>query len=293
MKKRSDHIKTKLHAPEETGNGKGLSVDYISDIHTEWWNGEEYDYAAHKKNDTVIVNGDLMTDTKSSLEVLKKIAGIYETVLFIDGNHEYRTKVENADGKASYPYNFDFKAVQKILHEGIAKIPNVVYLADKPFVKDGVAIIGRNGHWDYKIVENYDRKTAISEGCKKYLMTDFKHAATFEKLARQDYYGLRDELIRFSNDPTVHSIVVVTHTVPRAELLNWSDEVTPAKQAQMGSSLMRNLLQYDTNNKVAYWLFGHQHAPKDQFIGRIRYHENPRGYHYDGSKDYKPSTFKF
>ena len=263
-----------------------FSVDFLSDIHSEWWNGAVFDYAAHKKNDIAIVDGDLRTNTDESIEELKKIAAIYKTVLFVDGNHEFRV------GTPGYEYNFDFDGVEKKLRDGIATIPNVVYLRDQPFVKDGVAIIGRNGHWDYKIVEGLPENEAIEEG-RGILKTDFNSAASFSKLARRDYYALRDLVIKFNQDPSIHTIVVVTHTVPRVELLNFSDKASLAKQAQMGSSLMRHLPRYDANKKIKFWLFGHQHAPKNQEINGVLYHENPRGFIQDGVKNYEPSTFTF
>lgn len=278
---RSDHMKAK------TAEAPGLSADFMSDIHAEWWDGEMFDYAAHKKNDIVIVNGDLASDTRQSIEELKKIAAVYKTVLFVDGNHEFRMgAVKNHD------YNFDFDAVEKTLRAGIATIPNVVYLADQPFVQDGVAVIGRNGHWDYKLIEGLPENEAIEDG-RRFLKTDFNNAASFSKLARRDYDALRDQVVKFNQDPSIHTIVVVTHTVPRVELLNFSDKFSLSKQAQMGSSLMRTLLQYDANKKVRYWLFGHQHASKHQVIDGVLYHENPRGFKSDGVADYKPSVFTF
>ncbi len=253
----------------------------MSDLHAEL-HSEQLDYAALKKNDIAIVAGDLGPDPATSLAELARIAAAYKTVLFVDGNHEFRK------GLPDYAYNFDFDAVEEDLRRGIAKIPNVVYLRDTPFVKDGVAIIGRNGHWDYKMVKGYPRRQAIKDSAS-ILETSFNKAASFSKMARRDYYALRDQIIRFNKDPSIHTIVVVTHTVPRAELLH---DGPPVRQTIKGSSQMRHLLQYDANKKVKFWFFGHQHNAKKQEIDGVLYQENPRGHDQQTAKNYKPSAVR-
>ncbi len=262
-----------------------FSVDFMSDLHADL-HDSPLDYAALKKNDIAVVAGDVASDPATCLAELKKIAAVYETVLFVDGNHEFRS------GKKGFRYNFDFAAVEETLREGIEQMPNVVYLRDKPFVKDGVAIIGRNGHWDYRILKGYPWRQAVREGLG-LLGADFNKAASFSKMARRDYYALRDHILQFNGDPSIHTIVVVTHTVPRAELIDFKADSRKAKHAQKGSWLMRNLLRHDMGKKVKFWLFGHQHAAKTQQIDGVLYHENPRGHDVQAARTYRPSVLKF
>jgi len=274
-----DPISTPASRPKE------LSADFMSDLHVDKWHGEAYDYAAHKKSDIAIVAGDVADGSAATLAELKRIAAVYKTVLFVDGNHEFR--------KAEMAYNFDFDAVEEELREGIAGIPNVTYLRDKPFVKDGVAIIGRNGHWDYKIVPGIAEKDAVNDAAKQFKST-FNEAASFSKLARRDYYALRKQVIAFNKDPSIHTIVVVTHTVPRKELLGTSGMFPPSFWlSRGGASIMRHLQQYDTHNKMKFWLFGHSHEQIKQTIDGVLYRENPRGVGKKGNKDYKPETMAF
>jgi predicted phosphodiesterase len=245
---------------------KQLSADFMSDLHVDKWDGEIYDYAAHKKSDIAIVAGDVADSRAVTIAELKRIAAVYKTVLFVDGNHEFR--------KAERVYDFDFDTVEKELREGIAGIPNVTYLRDKPFVKDGVAIIGRNGHWDYKIADGITEKNAINDAAQKFKST-FNEAASFSKLARRDYYALRDQVIALNRDPSVHTIVVVTHTIPRRELLNKSYNLNWLSRG--GNSAMRQLQQFDKHNKIKFWIYGHSHEQIKQNIDGILYRQNPRG----------------
>ncbi len=261
-----------------------FSVDFYSDLHAEQ-HADALDYAALKKNDIAIVAGDVASDPATCLAELKKIAAVYKTVLFVDGNHEFRT------GAPGFAYNFNFRAVEETLRKGIVQLANVVYLRDKPFVKDGVAIIGRNGHWDYRMIKGLSRWRALRKG-RGYLKASFNKAASFSKMARRDYYALRDQVKQFNKDASIHTIVVVTHTVPRAELLDVKEGISRERQALMGSSKLQRLLKYDAGKKIKFWLFGHQHAPKTRQIDGVLYHENPRGHPEYAAKDYKPSTLK-
>jgi len=263
-----------------------FSVDLMSDLHVDKWNGAAFDYAAHKKSDIAVIAGDVADGSVITIAELEKIAAVYKTVLFVDGNHEFR--------KCEKTYNFDFEAVEKELRDGIAKLPNVIYLRDQSFVKDGVAIIGRNGHWDYKIAECTTKdaciakKDAITNAAKAFKST-FNEAASFVKMAERDYDALRKQVIAFNQDPSIHTIVVVTHTVPRKELM----PVWPAWQARGGSSLMRNLQKHDAHNKIKDWFCGHSHTLIDQEIDGVRYRQNSRGGIKEGRTDFKQAAVTF
>ncbi len=266
-----------------------VTFDFISDLHHEWWD-EEYDYAAHKTPgvDMVIVGGDLATDTAESLVELEKIAKVYKKVLFICGNHEFR------QGKAKdYLYNFDFDAVEKTLRDGIAKMPNVTYLVDGPFIVDGVAFVGRNAHWNYKLFADKVEHEKTLEAAATSFKSTVDQAARFNSIAKRDYHTLRHDISKLSADPNIREIVVVTHTVPHRDLINLSDKFAWEHQNRMGSSYIKRVLHGDEAGKIKLWLFGHQHdSGKDVTINGVRFHANARGFKSDGQAEYKPSTHK-
>jgi len=276
--------------PTTTCKPHRLSADLMSDLHVDKWDGETYDYAAHKKSDIAIVAGDVADGSAVTLAELKRIAAVYKTVLFVDGNHEFYKagRVTNAGSV----YDFRFEAIEKELRDGIAKIPNVIYLRDRPFVKDGIAIIGRNGHWDYKIADGITEKEAIADAATAFRST-FNEAASFSGMARRDYYALRDQIIALNNDSSIHTIVVVTHTVPLKELLNKSPKSNLNWLSRGGSSVLRQLQQYDAHKKIKFWLFGHTHEQIQQKIDGVFYRENPRGKRKEGNTGYKPATIAF
>lgn len=258
--------------------------DFISDIHQEWWD-KAYDYAANKKNDLVVVGGDLSSCTETSIEELKKISAVYKKVLFIDGNHEFRM------GPPDYRCNFNVEEVEQKLREAIDKMPNVTYLRDEVYIEGDTAIIGRNGHWDYKIMPEGDRSSAIS-ALAKTLKASFNEASLIGKAALRDYKAICKEVQKLNDMPEIKNIIVVTHTVPRVELLNMSPSFPVEHQNRMGSSLMADVPKADKGRKIKLWLYGHQHASKDVTLDGIRYLQQTRGFQKDGDPSYKTAEVK-
>lgn len=262
-----------------------LSVDFMSDLHVDMYKGETFDYARHKKNNIAIVAGDVTSDAAHTVEELKKIAAVYETVLFIDGNHESKRAIRK-------DRNFNLQDTEDELRLGIAGIPNVAYMKDSVFIKDGVAIIGRNGHWDYRMSAELTREQAIAKHAQN-MHTDVQTlTGAFARQADQDFEDLRDLVITLNKNPDVHTIVVVTHTVPRAEVLSMWPGMTPEalthykeSASVMGNTRMGELKAHDPQGKLKYWLFGHQHDAKQAAIDGVQYVAHPRGL---GNKHYAP-----
>lgn len=298
-----------------------MKVDLMSDLHLDRWWGVQMTYAPTPGADIAIVAGDLNRNPELSGQALQDIAASYKTVLFVDGNNEFRDPFLT-DG------NFNFADTEERMRLAIARandsfdVPKIFYLKDGPFLQDGVAIIGRNGHWDYKADPRITVKEALTQQAelvnkmlflqgpsgsvltseiqaqfaKQKLGASFSAAAaprrstlvSLDELAgsarqaQRDFEDLRDEIVGLSADNGVHTIVVVTHTVPHVPgtaLLNFPDTASPRVMSTMANTRLMELAseEFDSNKKVRYHLFGHQHAAKDFVIGGVRYVGNPCG----------------
>lgn len=76
----------------------------------------------------------------------------------------------------------------------------------------------------------------------------------------------------------INEIVVVTHTLPRKDLITISNNMQTADLAKMYSSNLSRVLEADVNGKITTWCFGHYHDEAcDRTIDGIRYISNPRG----------------
>jgi hypothetical protein len=148
-------------------------------------------------------------------------------------------------------------------------------------VIDGVAILGTNGWWGYDLDENINR-----DDCKQH-MTDWyaKKMPGFEinpeeisDMSRHDVAYLINSVQRLQTHNDVKKIVIVTHTVPGAHLIQHDIELAGTTQFNhMGNRLMHLVHTNDTERKINTWCFGHYHGNVDKTIEGIRFVNNCRG----------------
>jgi hypothetical protein len=190
-------------------------------------------------------------------------------VFYIDGNDEH-----------TYNYHRLGESYQE-LARSINRLNRVTYLQDNVVVIDGVAILGTNGWWGYDLDENINR-----DNCKQH-MTDWYakkmpgHEINPEELSdlsRRDVAYLVNSVQRLQTHNDVKKIVIVTHTVPGAHLIQHDIELANTTQFNhMGNRLMHLVHTNDTERKINTWCFGHYHGNVDKTIEGIRFVNNCRG----------------
>lgn len=259
-----------------------FKFDLVSDLHVEYW-PKPVDWEAARVNDVVIVAGDVADTLEETVKELERLAKAYKTVLYIDGNHEFCEKLYHGGEEAA---DFDDR-----VRLAIASLTNVHFLKDGPVIIDGTAIVGRNGHWDYKALDGIPVEEAEAAVASK-LRISVKDAAIFSKQARQDVDDLKAEVRRLNADPEVHSILVVTHTMPAKELLPANIPDMPAFFSNLANSEMAEVLKEDTQGKISTWVFGHWHRAKEDTVNGIHYISNPRGTPNKHKPEYKPKPIE-
>ena len=257
---------------------KPLKVDLVSDLHVERWE-KPLDWSALKKNDIIIVAGDVADSIEETVKELERIAAVYKTVLYIDGNHEYSEELYKEKG--------DIAAFDDNLRVAISHLPNVHFLKDGPVTIDGTAIIGRNGHWDYKALEGASVEDAQVAIMHKIQMP-LENAKIFSDQAKQDVADLKQLVKDLNADPAIHSIFVVTHTLPGKDLIPDRVKGAPAVFANLGNSEMADVLKEDTGGKIKNWVFGHWHGYHSASLNGVEYDCHPRGTPRPGKPEYAP-----
>lgn len=259
-----------------------LDFDLVSDLHIDRWeDGQQIDWAAKKTSDTLIVAGDISDDLELTVAELRRMAAIYDQVVFIDGNHESHHVF---DGLGEVPQKLDAM---------LADIPNVHYLRGGSFVQDGVAVVGACGWWDFKFAEPEvsEAESRAAYGTAKGLDEDGLNQIVTQ--AKRDHRHIVTEIDRLQDREDVEAIVVVTHTLPDPKLISWG--VYPPKQqfaGCYGNSAMPSIRTLDRAEKVKLWAFGHNHDARDETVGHIRYLSNPRGRPLDFNREvYGPRRF--
>jgi UDP-2,3-diacylglucosamine pyrophosphatase LpxH len=245
-----------------------LSFDLISDLHLDTWD-TPFDLIGQATSPICVVAGDVTRDHQQLREFLKHLSKCYAAVFYLDGNDEHRYQLNDLD--ASY----------RNLARTLKRINRVTYLQNNLIIIDGVAIIGANGWWGFDLDENIDH--SASQDWMRQVYEQRMPEVTIDTHAIQDYSRndtayLINTIQRIQTHNDVKKVVVVTHTVPNAELINHDlDLVNTHHFNCMGNRLMRLVLSNDTEHKIDTWCFGHYHRSVDRIIDNVRYVNNCRG----------------
>jgi hypothetical protein len=245
-----------------------IAFDLISDLHLDTW-PEEFDWSGQPTSPICVVAGDVSSDPRVVRNCLKHLANCYAAVFYIDGNDEHKFRYH------------EFGESYRDLARSISRIPRVTYLQDNVVVIDGVAIIGTNGWWGYDLDETIDR-----DHCKQYTSDWYERIMpghdldpeVISDLSRRDAAYLINTVQRLQTHNDVKKIVIVTHTVPGAQLIKHDIELSGTEKFNhMGNRLMHLVHTNDTERKIHTWCFGHYHGSVNQYINGIHFVNNCRG----------------
>ena len=256
-----------------------MTFDLISDLHLESWD-QPLDFTGLATSPVCVVAGDVGRDPALVRKFLKHLSDCYAAVFYIDGNDEHRYRLDDID--ASY----------QELNKTLRRIPRVTYLQDNVVVIDGVAILGTNGWFGFDFDEDLD-----AEGTKQWMKDTYEHripgvvlnAQQMQDASRTDAAYLVSSVQRLQTHQDVKKIVIVTHTVPEAELIQHDIDLAGNYAFNvMGNRLMQLVRTNDTEKKIHTWCFGHYHGSVDQTRSGIRFVNNCRG---RGDTPYSKSVY--
>jgi predicted phosphodiesterase len=240
-----------------------FSFDLISDLHVETW--DKFDWSGQPTSSYCVVAGDVSRDRKLLEETLKHLGKCYQGVFYIDGNDEHRHNLENLG--ASY----------RELSRYVDKFKNVVFMQDNVVVINGVAFLAANGWWTYDLDPLIDAEHTQQWFTQQY-GTGPSVAATITSMGLNDAAYLSHSIKKLQMHQDVKAIVVITHTVPSAKLVDHDIELSGNYRFNTtGNPHLELALAQDTEHKIKAWCFGHYHRPVDRYFENIRYVNNCRG----------------
>lgn len=244
-----------------------MLFDLVSDLHLDYWKNNTKDWKGLGTSLYCVVAGDISRDTRLTTSFLQHLSTAYKEVIFIEGNHEHNKNYR------------DITAKEIELSNAIRQIPNVTYLAEKSCVIDGTAFVGAMGWWtfDFPSVEGTKHMPIIEEFCARenFAIRDAMH---IWNTAQDQAADLSEIVSSFQELDAIEEIVMVTHTVPRDDIVHSSIAGSLSDWGKIGNSSMKQVLDYDYENKISTWCFGHFHeTPYDKTIDGVRYVSNPRG----------------
>lgn len=242
-----------------------FSFDLISDLHVETW-PDTFTWDGMPTSPLCVVAGDIAKDRDCVIDVLGKLAQVYQTVVYIDGNEEHKY------------YMTELEDSRLHLASVLKKHKNIINLKEQVAVIDGVAFVGCNGWWTYDFdePEHYD-------ATKQWYVDSYKVsmdvACDVETHAMVDTTYLSTTIQKLQTHQDVREIVIVTHTVPFPELVEHDIDLQGSHRLNCtGNSHLARALVYDTEAKISTWCFGHYHGGDiDTILKGVRFINNPRG----------------
>ena len=241
-----------------------MHFDLISDLHLDTWQSE-FDWSGQSTSPICVVAGDVSRDRRRTIDTLRHLGQCYQLVLYIDGNDEHKTHMQDLD--QSY----------QDLAEQIREIPHVVFLQDNILILNGVAFVSTNGWYSF----DFDPDIPLDTMIEHWQMNTDANAIDVVQLgawARGDAAYLYRSIEKLQRHKEVKKIVIITHTVPRADLVEHDLSLKGSyKHNLMGNTLLSKCLSLDTEQKIHTWCFGHYHGSIDREIDGVRYVNNCRG----------------
>jgi hypothetical protein len=217
-----------------------------------------------------LVAGDVAKDRKLLIKTLQHLTTCYQVVLYIDGNEEHKFYQNNL----SNSYNE--------LGDQLSKINKLVYLQDNVVVLNGIAFLATNGWFTF----DYNPELSLHDSTWPWiqrLIEAGEQVVDPEELivwSKGDAAYLVKSVQRLQRHKDVKKIVLVTHTVPGANLINHDVSlINDWRYNSMGNSEITNCLAMDTEKKIHTWCFGHYHGSVDTTINGVRFVNNCRGRH--------------
>ena len=241
-----------------------LAIDLISDLHLDDWHAP-LNWAGKPTSTHCIVAGDVCKDRARLARFLRHLGQCYQGVFYIDGNDEHRLFMDQlGDSYRDLTHRLD-------------QLGNVVYLQDNVIVTNGVAIIGTNGWWSFDFDCAADPDQVVQWSKDKYGYDD-SITHKIRSLSNADSTYMIQSIRRLQTHPDVKKIVVVSHTVPRADLIEHDVDLAGTwKFSCMGNRYIAAAMEADTERKIHTWCFGHYHGKVDQIRDGVRWVNNCRG----------------
>lgn len=241
-----------------------INFDLISDLHVETW--KEFDWSYRATSPVCVVAGDVSRDINFVHNTLSHLSEHYKSVLYIDGNDEHRWRMDNLE--ASY----------RDLKKQLKTIKNCTFLQNNCVIINDVAILGTNGWFGFDFMTpelDLDTVNWFSDTYK----VDFVNAVKIAKRSKFEAGYLYNSVAKLQDLKDAKKIVIVTHTVPKYELVSHDIELENNlyRLNSIGNSLMQLVLDADRKKKISTWCFGHYHKSVDTVIDGVRYVSNCRG----------------
>lgn len=240
-----------------------MTFDLISDLHVDFWS--DFDWAHQATSPFCVIAGDVARNRHKLRNTLEHISQQYKVTLYIDGNEEHRCHLE------------DLESSYRTLAVDIDGIPNFNYIQNQVVVINGTAFLGTNLWYTFDCDHNFSAELSM-EGIKQHYGCSDHVPKRMRLQAINDAEYLQRSVKRLQTMSDVEKICIVSHSIPHKEFIMHDVDIGKSHKINASvNSLVSNILEQDTENKIKVWCFGHYHWPLDLTKSGVRYICNPKG----------------
>lgn len=212
-----------------------IGFDVIGDLYLE--PDESFNWENKVTSLYCLVAGNISSDLRIVLQTLLHLGKLYQGVYYIPGPLEYKN-CKNIENRTTQLFKL------------CNKIPRITMLHNHVVLIDGLAILGVNG-W-YNEFVTFENSLAIDT--ERY--SDFKY--------------LSNSIEKLQKHLDVRKILILSASVPKTEL--YFGEKPKIEGLDI---MLPYALEYDTESKVKYWVFGTYKKIVDITLDDINYINNP------------------
>lgn len=261
-----------------------MLIDICSDLHINTHSDWKYQNWLNpsSRGQVLIIAGDVSNNLGDLESFFISATNRYEIVVYVDGNHEHRlapgTVKENMDRIREICDKFEV--------EYLDGFDNCMYQFNE------TAFIGGNCWYDWQIFS--DRNVPVVKTLNSWfdhsldVNLDFGEDEWPNVFGRNQIQNIKETFERANNDPTISNIVMVTHTCPHPDGLNWI-EGNDDNNIMCGSyahSELSEIFTLNTRRKLKVWAYGHTHYRKHWKKDNVAMINNFFGYPWDDNSNW-------
>lgn len=254
-----------------------MRIKQMSDLHLEF--DADFFPKNEEKADILMLNGDICMGAlfnsgpespyyikaQDFLKFFQFCSNEYENVLYIPGNHEY--------------YRGYIDTTDDIIRETLSVFPNIHFMNNQSWEKDGVTFIGATLWTDMNhnnpITEHY-----LMSGMNDFRIVKWKKDSYGGRFRPSDAAAFHRRTLRYFDEASagLDNVVIMSHHAPSF----MSVHPKYHNDTQMNYGYYSNLDEFIIDRpQIKLWTHGHMHNCFDYTIGDTRIVCNPHGYGYE------------
>lgn len=266
-----------------------LSVDYISDLHLDFYKLDILKYLLEEKQSNIlIISGDIGHNLKQNIGFVEKLSKHYNHILIVLGNHDYYFK--NLYGKPydkdySFDNSFDKVNQTRKLYNDINGVHclngEVVYI-------EGIAFGGADGWYSNAYLKEHFNKFSSKDDTLKLWKDIINDSSTIYGVNGENnidfFTEIYDKEMLKLNNIKRDCQVMITHVNPSYLVQHQDPKYTSNKDTTFFNFNGSEIYNEDF---IKYWFFGHTHKKIKYQINDTNFLCNPLGYPSESASKYK------